>query len=227
MKNHTNLESRLEVDYELKLDEPNKGKKKSILETLHTKSEQEQADEMIKFWKKQMEKVNASSHKVKRIKMGEFNLKYTNSCKLEETPIMKEKNTLEFLVGKTIDLPINLNPIQLNVRDCFEGENDARKWFVSTMHLYIKFLVDQDSIKEVIEKHHQNTFLGSLYDVYISKDSNEKDLSDKTSLNMIRDDCFDIHGEDVIDEFSKEIFTKSIFINYNYFYLFNNLFSYT
>lgn len=219
LHNHTNLESRLEVDYELRLDEPNEGKKKSILETLHTKSEQEQAKEMIEYWKKQMEKVNKFSHRERTHKIGEFHVKYSSSCKLIDPPIKKEKETLEVILGKPLDTPDDLNPLELSIRDCVEGENDARKWFASTMHLYIKFLVDQDLIQNAIQQQNQKSFLGSLYDVYLSQDKNDSiQNNDKKRLQMIKEECFDLFNIDVYDQYSEEIFEKGR--DLYFFYLF-------
>jgi hypothetical protein len=203
----TDLESRLEVSYDIRLDEPNQGKKKSILDTLHTKSEEQQAEEMVEYWKKQMEIVNISSHKEKTVQLGGFTLKATSSCKLEEPASKKEKEVLETLVMSPLDTKETLNPMQLTVRDCLEGENDARKWFVSTMHLYIKYLIDRDNLQKVIDEQHQKSFLGSLYDVYIGESSKKKETPKKAKerLNLIRQDCFNINSPDVWDEFTEDI----------------------
>lgn len=206
----TNLESRLEVAYDLRLDQPNQGKKKSILDTLHTKSEQEQADEMVDYWQKQMDLVNIFSHKERTIKVGSFNLKSTTSCKLDQPKDQLERSTLESLLMSPLDSPANLNPVQLSVRDCVEGENDARKWFVSTMHLYIKYLISRESLQKVIDQQNQKSFLGSLYDVYLSTDNGQKDSPEqaKKRLNMIREECFDLRNEDVLDQFGREVLDK-------------------
>jgi hypothetical protein len=198
----------------MRLDEPNQGKKKSILDTLHTKSDEQQAEEMVDFWKKQMELVNVYSHKQRTINLAGFNLKTTSSCTLDEPSDKKEKEILEELLMTPLDEKENLNPMQLTVRDCLEGENDARKWFVSTMHLYIKYLIDKDNLQKEIDHQHQKSFLGSLYDVYLG-DKNEKletPMETKKKLNLIRDDCFDLMSDDVWDDYSDVVLNKGIYI---------------
>jgi hypothetical protein len=207
------LESRLEVSFGLRLDEPNQGKKKSILDTLHTKSEEEQAENMIQFWKKQMELVNITSHKQRKVKMGGFNLSASNSCELQEDLVKDEKKILEDLSMGPLDDPEELNPMQLTVRDCLEGENDARKWFVSTMHLYVKFLVNQENLQTSIENKDQKSFLGSLYDVYLSskKDEELKPENVRERVNLLKNQCYDIEADDVIDIYGKQVLEKGNF----------------
>ena len=197
----------------MRLDEPNQGKKKSILDTLHTKSEKQQAEEMVEFWKKQMEMVNIYTHKERTIKLAGFALKTTNSCELDEPTDKREKGVLEHLIMKPLEFKENLNPMQLTVRDCLEGENDARKWFVSTMHLYIKYLIDRDNLQREIENQNQKSFLGSLYDVYIGDKSAklESPKEIKKNLNLIREECFDIESNDVWDQYSDIVMKKGIF----------------
>lgn len=198
------------MSFDMRLDQPNQGKKKSILDTLHTKSEQEQADEMIQYWTKQMELANIFSHKERTIKVGSFNLKSTTTCELEEPRDKREHQTLESLVMTPLDSTADLNSVQLSVRDCVEGENDARKWFVSTMHLYIKYLISRESLQKAIDQQNQKSFLGSLYDVYLSSDSTKQESPEhaKKRLNMIRQDCFDLQNEDVFDRFGQEVQDK-------------------
>lgn len=210
MQTPTNLESRLEVSFGLRLDDPNQGKKNTILNTLHTKSESEQAEDMINFWKKQMEQVNITSHKEKSISWGGFKLRANNSCKVKDNEVKSQKEIIEDLVLCPLDSPKDLNPMQLTVRDCIEGENDARKWFVSTMHLYVKYLVNKEKLEYAVKENGNMSFLGSLYDVYlgINKKETPNPNESRNRLKLLENQCYDIEADDVLDDYGLLLFDK-------------------
>lgn len=190
------------------LDEEEGFHKKSILETLHNKSEEEQEKDMLTFWENQMKAVNEQSKTEKTIQWQGFNIITTHKCEINKD--LMEHQMIDNMMKGLGPTSNHDFPIKNSVKDCIEGTEDARKWFVSTMHIYIKNIID---IPKINSKHDES-FFKSLYAAYINSNPNKSDQEieseiykeKQNKLKNIKSKCFDLSLQDVMDPFGKALF---------------------
>lgn len=203
-----------------------KKKKKSILETLNNKPLKEQYKEIEEFWEAQIKHVNNHAINFKRVKIGDFEVTISSTCKLKNSknhsPAIANPNKDPQLISQNKKNPNQIEepdpideftaktrgkPISSLVKDCKEARSDAQAWFVSTMHLYIKiFFAQEIQNGDLIKDPKQKGFFKSLYSSYLDNGSNKKNKKEETEkLDLLKDECWDVTTDDVMDSFGAEI----------------------
>ena len=211
-----------------------KKKKKSILETLNNKPLKEQYLEIEHFWASQVTQINKHSISFKTIQFGAFDLKITSNCQISEHKSPSQVNTH---IAEAPDFPGQQpsarpgilsdlaperwhKPISQLVQDCSQAKVDAQKWFISTMHLYIKIKFAEE-IRQgtLVPEPSQNGFFRSLYSSYSKKGDARGDKAGLKRLDLLKQSCWNIKADDVMDSYGADILEIGSFYFFLFFFL--------
>ena len=167
-----------------------------------------------------MKKINKHSISFRTIKFGAFDLQITSNCQVRDTISPNQTNPQ---IRESPDIPDDLphtkpgiltdlaperwhKPINNLVQDCTEAKVDAQKWFISTMHLYIKIKFAEE-IRQgtLVPEPTQNGFFKSLYSSYAKKGNARTGKEGIKRLDLLKESCWDIKADDVMDSYGADI----------------------